>query len=103
MMERFWWLIIPAVVIGAGIALIIAIALVWALPWWGFMSAFMIIGFAVLWLGVGYDLFRRADMSLWARVAWAVFVVVLPVFGAIAYYFSRPPATEIRYRGEQVA
>ena len=81
----------------------VAIALVWVIPWYGLMSGFFVIGFIAIWLSVIYDLVRRANMALWAKVVWAVVVVVIPLLGAMAYYFTRPSAAKIRYRGEQIA
>lgn len=102
-MERSWWLIIPAAVVAIGGALLVSIALVWALPWYGLLSGFFIIGLIVLWGAVIYDLLRRADVPRWHIALWAVFLIVLPVISGSAYYITRPAASKIRYKGEQVA
>ena len=57
----------------------------------------------VLWGAVLYDLFKRADVPPLHVALWLVFVIVLPLIGAAAYYLTRPPASEIRYRGEEIA
>ena len=101
-MERSWWVIIPVATFAFGVVLVVSVALVWVIPWYGLLSAFFVVGLVALWLAVVYDLVRRADMSLWAKVIWAIVVVMLPLFGLMAYYFSRPSSAEIRYRGEQV-
>ncbi len=102
-MERSWWVILPTAVVACGVSLLVAIALVWALPWYGLLSGMFVIGLIAIWAGVVYDLVRRADMALWTKVVWAVVVVLIPLLGGLVYYFSRPSAEKIRYRGEQLA
>ena len=102
-MERSWWLIVPAAIVAFGSALLVSIALVWVIPWYGLLSGFFIIGLLVLWGAVICDLLRRADVSRWHVALWAVFLVVLPVISGSAYYITRPAASKIRYKGEQVA
>lgn len=101
-MERSWWLIIPAAVVAVGVALLVGVALVWVIPWYGLMSGFLIIGLIAIWLAVIYDLVRRADMAQWTKVIWAIFVVLIPIFGVLAYYLTRPSAAKIRYHGDQL-
>ena len=101
-MPRSWWLAIPAAIVFGGIVLLVSIALVWVLPWWGFVSGFFIIGLIAVWLAVVYDLVRRADMAQWTKVIWAIFVVLIPIFGVLAYYLTRPSAAKIRYHGDQL-
>ncbi len=102
-MERSWWLIVPAAIAAIGSALLVSIALVWVIPWYRLLSGFFIIGLIGVWGAVIYDLLRRADVSWWHIALWAVFLIVLPVISTIAYYVTRPAASKIRYRGEQVA
>jgi Phospholipase_D-nuclease N-terminal/Short C-terminal domain len=50
----------------------------------------MIIFFAwVIWIFMVFtilvDVFRRRDISGWAKAAWAVFLIVLPFIGALSY------------------
>jgi len=101
-MPRSWWLAIPAAIVVGGIVLLVSIALVWVLPWWGLLSGFFIIGLFAIWLAVFYDLVRRADMAQWTKVIWAIFVVLIPIFGVLAYYLTRPSAAKIRYHGDQL-
>ena len=103
MLERSWWLIVPAVTVVIGTALLVSIALVWVIPWYGLLSGFFVIGLIVVWGAVIYDLLRRADVSWWRTALWAVFLIVLPVISAIAYYITRPAASKVSYKGEQVA
>jgi hypothetical protein len=39
------------------------------------------------------DVFRRDDLSGWAKAAWSLFIVVLPFLGAIIYIATRPKVT----------
>ncbi len=34
------------------------------------------------------DLFRRHDLSGWAKAAWVIFVIVLPYFGVLIYLIA---------------
>jgi hypothetical protein len=36
------------------------------------------------------DNFRRTDHSGWAKAAWFIFLIFLPVIGAISYTIARP-------------
>ena len=57
-------------------------------------TMFVLFGF-VLWFSllirVFSDLFRRDDISGWAKFAWSIFVLVLPLIGVLWYLGSRGP------------
>jgi hypothetical protein len=56
-----------------------------------FWTMLIFFGFVVwLWIlfAVLADLFRRRDISAWAKVAWIVFVIVVPYFGVLAYLIA---------------
>jgi hypothetical protein len=36
------------------------------------------------------DVFRRPDLSGWAKAGWTVFVIFLPLFGVLTYMIVRP-------------
>ena len=36
------------------------------------------------------DNFRRYDHSGWAKAGWAIFIIFLPIIGALAYTITRP-------------
>jgi hypothetical protein len=40
------------------------------------------------------DIFRRNDLSGWAKAGWLVLIFVLPFFGALIYLIARPKMTE---------
>jgi hypothetical protein len=47
--------------------------------------------FVWIWLliSVFSDLFRRGDISGWLRVAWIIFIVVLPYLGVFVYLIAQ--------------
>lgn len=102
-MSRLWWLAIPVALVATPVIVLISLFAVAVIPWWGLFSGLFVVGLIILWGAVVYDLFRRADVSGFQIALWLALVVVLPLIGAFAYYATRPPASEIRYRGEQVA
>jgi len=60
-----------------------------------FWTMLMVAGFGLfLWtlIVVFRDLFGRADLSVGGKVAWTVFVLVLPLIGALSYLISRSSA-----------
>jgi hypothetical protein len=83
-------------------AIYLAIVLVAALPWWNLMVGWMVIGIFILWIATFFDLWRRADISPIAAVIWTIAVILFPVLGTIVYFFTRPPADRITYRGDTV-
>lgn len=46
--------------------------------------------FIWIWLlfGVFADLFRRDDISGWAKVAWIVFIIIAPYLGVLVYLIA---------------
>ena len=45
---------------------------------------------AWIWIAVTVliDLFRRRDLSGWAKAAWVIFVIVLPFIGVLVYLIA---------------
>jgi hypothetical protein len=35
--------------------------------------------------------FRRHDLTGWAKAGWTLFVIVLPLVGVLVYTIARPP------------
>jgi hypothetical protein len=100
-MSRLWVLgIILAVIMAPLVASLIVVWVLAVIPWWGLLTWVIIIGLVILWFAILFDLLRRADLQAWQIALWVVLIVLLPVIGAIVYYFARPPADRIRYRGE---
>jgi len=50
--------------------------------------------FIWMFIAVFSDLFRRDDLSGWAKAGWIVLVVVLPFLGILIYMIVRPKMTE---------
>jgi Short C-terminal domain/Phospholipase_D-nuclease N-terminal len=66
----------------------------------------MLIFFAfVVWLWILFtviaDLFRRDDISGWAKAAWIAFVVVLPYLGVFVYLIAEHQGMTERTLGRQ--
>jgi Phospholipase_D-nuclease N-terminal len=51
------------------------------------------------------DIFRRNDLSGWAKAGWIFLMVVLPFIGALAYVIARPKVTaqDVRLMAESEA
>ncbi|MGY1618226.1 SHOCT domain-containing protein [Geodermatophilus sp. SYSU D00691] len=56
---------------------------------WTFILLSALIVWFWLLLTVLADLFRRHDLSGWAKAAWVLLVLVLPVIGAVAYLLGQ--------------
>jgi len=64
-----------------------------------FWTIFEIFAFVVwFWLlfVVLTDVFRSRDLSGWAKAAWTVFVLVLPLIGVLVYLIARGPSMHER-------
>jgi uncharacterized membrane protein len=60
--------------------------------WWMVVAFFWLMFF---WLFVSLlgDIFRRDDLSGWAKAGWLLLLVVLPFLGALIYIIARPKVT----------
>jgi hypothetical protein len=56
---------------------------------WTFVLFFGLMVYFWLLITVFADLFRRHELSGWAKTGWIVFVLVLPLIGALAYLISQ--------------
>jgi Phospholipase_D-nuclease N-terminal/Short C-terminal domain len=56
---------------------------------WTFVLFFALMIYFWLLITVFGDLFRRRDMSGWAKAGWTVLVLVLPLVGALAYLIAQ--------------
>ena len=56
---------------------------------WTFVVFFALMISFWLILTVFADLFRRHDVSGWIKTCWIVFVIVLPLIGALIYLISQ--------------
>jgi hypothetical protein len=59
---------------------------------WSFFWDMLLVMAWVIWfwllITVFADLFRRHDTSGWAKVAWVVFVIILPYLGVLVYLLA---------------
>jgi len=56
---------------------------------WTFLLFFGLIVYFWLLITVFADLFRRHDIGGWAKAGWTVFVIVLPLIGALTYLITQ--------------
>lgn len=54
---------------------------IWVMVFWMFISIFA-------------DIFRRDDISGWAKAGWIFLIVILPFLGILIYVIARPKMTE---------
>jgi ABC-type multidrug transport system fused ATPase/permease subunit len=49
------------------------------------------------------DNFRRTDHSGWAKAAWFLFIIFLPILGALVYTVARPETASTYYESGSTA
>ena len=54
--------------------------------------------FMLIWIFIGVfaDLFRRNDLSGWAKAGWLLLIFILPFFGILIYLIARPSIVDAR-------
>jgi hypothetical protein len=57
---------------------------------WTMAVVFVFVMFLVLFVAVVVDVFRRHDISGWAKSGWLILVFVLPLIGVLIYLGVRP-------------
>ena len=52
--------------------------------------------FMLIWIFIGVfaDLFRRNDLTGWAKAGWLLLIFIVPFFGILIYLIARPKMTE---------
>jgi hypothetical protein len=58
--------------------------------WQTFWVLFVLVPLTIAWAFSVFDIFRRSDLSGWAKAVWFVVVLVLPWFGTFLYLIFRP-------------
>jgi hypothetical protein len=60
---------------------------------WGMLVFFF--WFMAIWIFIGVfaDIFRRNDISGWAKGGWILLIFVVPFLGALIYIIARPKMT----------
>jgi hypothetical protein len=56
---------------------------------WTFVLFFALMVYFWLLITVLGDLFRRRDLSGWAKTAWVVFALVVPLIGSLTYLITQ--------------
>ena len=52
--------------------------------------------FMLIWIFIGVfaDIFRRNDLSGWAKAGWLLLIFIVPFLGILIYLIARPKMTE---------
>ncbi len=56
---------------------------------WTMLWFFLFIAWIWLLITIIADIFRSRDMSGWAKALWVLFLIVLPILGALIYLIAR--------------
>jgi hypothetical protein len=72
----------------------------WESDWSLFAIVFIFVPMLLLWGFALADLWQRREMNNLARVIWVIVILWLPILGPIVYLFTRPPSSEITYKGD---
>ena len=62
------------------------------------LIAAVVILFLVLWARAVVDVVRRGDLSVSAKAAWAIIMLILPFIGLLLYTLIRPSDAQIAQR-----
>lgn len=54
--------------------------------------------FLVLWVRAVVDVWRRGDLTVGAKAAWAIIMLILPFIGLLLYTMLRPADSQIAQR-----
>ena len=57
-----------------------------------------VILFLIMWVRAVIDVFRRRDLSVAAKAAWTIFMLIVPFIGLLLYYMLRPSDAQIAQR-----
>ena len=72
--------------------------------WWMVVMFFWVLA---IWIFIALvsDVFRRNDLSGWAKAGWIFLMIVLPFIGALSYVIARPKVTpqDVRMMAESEA
>ena len=65
----------------------------WDVVWWMMIMFFWVM---MIWIFIALfaDIFRRNDLSGWAKAGWCLLIFVVPFLGALIYIIFRPKMTE---------
>ena len=57
--------------------------------------------FLVLWVRAVVDVWRRGDLTVGAKAAWAIIMLILPFIGLLLYTMLRPADSQIAQRAKR--
>ncbi len=61
---------------------------------WSMLVLFFWIMAIWVFIAIFGDIFRRNDLSGWAKAGWILLIFVIPFLGALIYVIARPKMTE---------
>ncbi len=64
--------------------------------WQVFWIVVLVVPLICLWVYAFVDIFRRDELSGVAKVVWVLVVFLLPYFGTLIYFFTKPMSRAIR-------
>jgi hypothetical protein len=56
---------------------------------WTMLWFFLFIAWLFLLFTIFADIFRSKDMGGWAKALWVLFIIILPIIGALVYLIAR--------------
>ena len=65
---------------------------------WRIIIIAAVVIFLLAWVRAVVDVFRRHDLSVGGKVAWAIAMLVLPFIGLLIYTMVRPSDSQIAQR-----
>jgi hypothetical protein len=65
---------------------------------WRILIIAVVVLFLVMWVRAVLDLVRRPDLSVGAKVGWAIGMLILPFIGLLIYTMLRPGDSQIAQR-----
>jgi type VI protein secretion system component VasK len=61
---------------------------------WTFLALFFWTMAIWIFISLFADIFRRNDLSGWAKAGWILLIFIVPFLGALIYIIARPKMTE---------
>jgi hypothetical protein len=61
---------------------------------WAMLVFFFWVMAIWIFIAIFGDIFRRSDLSGWAKAGWILLLFVVPFFGALIYVVARPKVPE---------
>ena len=61
---------------------------------WTIFVFFMWFIYIWIFITVFADIFRRNDISGWAKAGWIIFLIFIPLIGLLVYMIARPKMTD---------